>query len=363
MRAAICRDFGKPFEIGEIELAPPGPGEVRAEVRAAAICHSDVIAADGGWGGVLPAVYGHEAAGVVTEVGEGVEGLAPGDRVVLTLVRHCGTCPCCRRNLRGSCETPPDMGGRQLLRMPDGTPVTQGLRAAAFAEEVLVHRSQVVAIGDGIDFAPASLLACGVITGFGAVANTAALTPGSDVAVIGAGGVGLNSVQGAALTGARRVIAVDLAAEKLEAARSFGATDAVDGAAHDPVEEVLRLTGGRGVDFAFVTVGAPRAMEQSYRMLAKGGASVLVGMGAEGITSTFDPLTLSDSSQRILGSKMGHCDIQREIPRLADLYRAGKLKLDELISERFPFEEINTAMDRVRAGQGLRNVVMMGEAS
>lgn len=359
MRAAICREFGQPLEIREVSLAPPGSGEVRARVHAVAICHSDVTYADGGWGGTLPAVYGHEAAGVVTGVGEGVTDFAPGDRVVITLVRNCGACPCCARNMRGSCETRFPLDAQSPLSFPDGAPVVHGLKTAAFAEEVVIDQSQMVKIGDDIGFEVASLLACGVITGFGAVVNTAALPPGMDVVVIGTGGVGLNAVQGAALTGSRRVIAVDRSAEKLAAAEAFGASHLVDGAATDAVAAVRELTGGRGADFVFVTVGSTEAMGQSYRMLAPGGASVLVGMAHQDARSTFNPLALSDSSCRILGSKMGQSDIRADIPMLIGLYREGRLKLDELISHRYPLEEINSAMDNVRRGIGLRNVVVM----
>jgi len=366
MRAAICREFGQPLEIAEVELARPGPGEVRAALRAVAICHSDVTFADGGWGGDLPAVYGHEAAGVVTEVGDGVSDFAPGDHVVITLVRNCGTCPCCQRNMRGSCETKFALDAASPLSFPDGSPIEHGLRTAAFAEEVVVEQSQMVKIGPNIDgdigFDVASLLACGVITGYGAVVNTAEVPPGRDVVVIGTGGVGLNAVQGAALTGARRVIAVDLSAEKLAAAKAFGATDVIDGSVDNAVRQVRALTGGRGADFVFVTVGAVEAMKQSYPMLAPGGASVLVGMADVAARSTFNPLALSDGSRRILGSKMGQCDIRADIPHLIGLYREGKLKLDELITARLPFDEINTAMDNVRAGIGLRNVIIFGAA-
>ena len=360
MRAAICREFGQPLEIAEVELARPGPGEVRAELRAVAICHSDVSYADGDWGGDLPAVYGHEAAGVVTQVGAGVTDFAPGDRVVITLVRNCGTCPCCQRNMRGSCETKFPLDAASPLSFPDGSPVGHGLRTGAFAEEVVVEQSQMVKIGDDIGFDVASLLACGVITGYGAVINTAELAPGKDVVVIGTGGVGLNAVQGAALGGSKRVIAVDLSADKLAAAEAFGATHVVDGSATDAIKAVRELTGGRGADYVFVTVGAPRAMDQSYRMLAPGGASVLVGMAGSKATSTFNPLALSNSCRRILGSKMGQCDIRVEIPRLIGMYREGRLKLDELITARYPFDEINTAMDNVRNGVGLRNVIVFG---
>jgi Zn-dependent alcohol dehydrogenase len=361
MRAAICREFGQPLEITEVELAPPGPGEVRAEVRAVAICHSDLMFANGGWGGDLPAVYGHEAAGVVTEVGDGVSEFAPGDHVVITLVRNCGTCPCCERNMRGSCETTFALDGQSPLSFPDGGAIKHGLRTAAFAEEVVVEQSQMVKIDHDIGFDVASLLACGVITGYGAVVNTAALPPGKDVVVIGTGGVGLNAVQGAALTGSKRVIAVDLSVEKLDAAKVFGATDVIDGSQADAVKTVRALTGGRGADFVFVTVGAVPAMKQSYAMLAPGGASVLVGMADMNARSTFNPLALSDGSRRILGSKMGQSDIRADIPALIKLYREGKLKLDELITGRYRFDEINTAMDNVRNGVGLRNVVIFGD--
>jgi S-(hydroxymethyl)glutathione dehydrogenase / alcohol dehydrogenase len=361
MRAAICREFGQPLEIAEVDLASPGAGEVRAKLRAVAICHSDVLFANGGWGGGLPAVYGHEAAGVVTEVGEGVSDFAPGDHVVITLVRNCGSCPCCQRNMRGSCESSFPLDDPGPLTFPGGEPVKQGLRTAAFAEEVVVEQSQMVKIDDDIGFDVASLLACGVITGYGAVVNTAALPPGKDVVVIGTGGVGLNAVQGAALTGSKRVIAVDLSAEKLAAATAFGATDVIDGSGVDAVKAVRGLTGGRGADFVFVTVGAVPAMKQSYAMLAPGGASVLVGMADLDARSTFNPLALSDGSRRILGSKMGQSDIRKDIPALIGLYREGKLKLDELITGRYRFDEINTAMDNVRNGVGLRNVIVFGD--
>ncbi len=359
MRAAICREFGKPLEIAEVTLADPGPGEVRAEVRAVAICHSDVLYASGGWGGQLPAVYGHEAAGVVTKIGEGVTDFVPGDHVVVTLVRNCGTCPCCERNFRGSCESSFPLDDPGPLAFPDGGPVKQGLRTAAFAEEVTVHQSQMVAIPKDVPFDAASLLACGVITGWGAVINTAAPPPGRDLVVIGCGGVGLNAVQGAAQTNPKRLIAVDLSAEKLAAAEAFGATHTVDGSAQNPVQAVRDLTGGRGADYIFVTVGVVPAMKQSYAMMAPGGCSVLVGMADEAARSTFNPLALSDNSGMIVGSKMGHSDIRADIPKLVEMYRAGDLKLDELITARLPFDQINQAIENVENGIGLRNVIVM----
>ena len=358
MRAAICTGFGRPFEIADVTLARPGPGEVRCAVRAVAVCHSDVIFADGGWGGALPAVYGHEAAGEVLETGPEVGHLRPGDRVVITMVRHCGACPACARGLRGSCETAFPLDDASPIRGPDG-PVGHGLGTGAFAEEVVVHASQLVPMGPDLGFEQAALLACGVITGWGAVANSAAMPAGSDAVVVGTGGVGLNAVQAAAHRRARRVIAVDLAEDKLDAAEAFGATHRVNAGAEDPVERVRAITAGRGADFVFVTVGAASAFDQSYAMLAPGGASVLVGVAALGAVSRFDPVRLTSGSHRIIGSKLA-CDPARDIPELIRLHGAGRLALDPLITARYPFERINDAIDAARAGRGLRNVVTIG---
>lgn len=357
MKAAVARAFGAPLEIEELALAAPGPGEVRLRVRAVAICHSDLIFIAGGWGGALPAVYGHEAAGDVLETGAGVTGFAKGDRAVVTLIRSCGECACCAKGQRTYCTEPFPLNAASPLSDATGAPVAQGLKCGAFAEEVTVHASQLAKIEGEIGWAEASLLACGVITGYGAVTNTAAMEAGATAVVIGTGGVGLNAVQGAALNGASRVIVADVSAEKLEIARGFGATDCVK-AGPEAAAEVRRLTEG-GADYVFVTVGAEAAMASAYEMLAPGGAAVLVGMGALGARSTFDPLTLADAGQRILGSKMGKAAPARDIPALIGLYRAGRLKLSELVTGRFGFEEINAALDRTRAGTGVRNVVLM----
>ena len=224
MRAAVCCEFGKPLVIEDLELDPPQSGELRVKVAACAICHSDIHYMEGAWGGRLPAVYGHEAAGVVTGTGADVTHVKPGDHVIVTLIRSCGRCFFCEQGMLYLCETvfPVDRKGR--LHRKDGTPVLQAMHAGAFAEEVVVHQSQVVRVPESMPFESASLIACGVITGFGAVANTAQIPAGCSVVVIGTGGVGLNSVQGAAISGAHQVIAVDIVDEKLEAAKGFGAT-------------------------------------------------------------------------------------------------------------------------------------------
>ncbi len=225
IRAAVCHEFGAPLRIEEVDLRPPQGREIEIEIGAVAICHSDISLADGGWGGTLPAIFGHEAAGRVTALGAPSPTLAVGDSVIVTLIRSCGGCRSCAVGRPVLCEAPPEIAGP--LAAPDGSAIRQGLACGAFAERVVVDRSQVVPIPSEIPLEAACLLSCGVITGVGAVVNTAGVRPGQDVVVIGAGGVGLNAIQGARIAGARRIIAVDRLEEKLAVAREFGATEGV----------------------------------------------------------------------------------------------------------------------------------------
>jgi Zn-dependent alcohol dehydrogenase len=359
VKAAVCRKFGAPLEIEEVELASPLSGEVRVQIKACAICHSDVHFAEGAWGGELPAIYGHEAAGIVDAVGAAVNRVKVGDPVVVTLVRSCGRCPCCTQGHYGSCEaTFPRAEESPLRSTRDGSAISHGMATAAFAEFALVDASQVVAIPSDLPFDRAALLACGVITGLGAVVNTAKVPVGASVVIIGTGGVGLNSVQGAALSGARTIIAVDVSDDKLKAARNFGATHTLNPTKVDLRKRVKALTQRRGADFVFVTVGVKEAADQAYRLIARGGAVVLVGMPALGVKSEFDVLLLADNSQRILGSKMGRSNIQSDIPKLIELYKQGRLKLDELVSAHYPLEEINEAIASVNRGEALRNIIV-----
>ena len=358
MKAAVCREFGAPLTIEQVRLDPPQAGEVTVRIAACAICHSDITHWQGGWGGVLPAVYGHEAAGVVETVGPAVAGLAPGDHVVVTLIRSCGTCHYCLQGQPVLCAGSFRLDAEGPLHALDGAPVRQAMRTGAFAERVTVHVSQVVTIPKDVPFASASLLACGVITGLGAVFNTAQVPAGSDVVVVGTGGVGLNSVQGASLCGARSVIAIDLSDGKLAAARRFGATHTLNPAKDDLPAAVRQLTHGRGADFVFVTVGAKSAVEQSFALLGRGGTTVIVGMPPSGVMAAFEPVGLADAGQRVLGSKMGSARIAIDVPMLVDLYRQGRLKLDELVSGRYPLEEVNAAIAGVTKGEALRNVIV-----
>jgi S-(hydroxymethyl)glutathione dehydrogenase / alcohol dehydrogenase len=357
-RAAVCRKFGAPLTIEEVELAEPGQGEIRVKIAACAICHSDIFFWEGAWGGELPAVFGHEAAGIVEAVGPGVTRLKVGDPVVATLIRSCGFCPSCSGGAPVFCEEVFDLDRVSPLKDRDGHSIVHGMRIGAFAEHVVVHHSQVAAVPVEMKLDVASLIACGVLTGFGAVANTAEVGAGASVVVIGCGGVGLNSVQGARVVGATPIIAIDVADGKLEAARAFGATHTINAKTEDVSARVGEITKGRKADFVFVTVGVRGAAEQAISLTARNGAAVLVGMPPSGVSATFDPGWLAADGQRILGSKMGSARLPVDVPKLVELYTQGRLKLDELITERFPFERINDAIASSRAGAALRNVVV-----
>ncbi len=363
MKAAICTEFGKPLVVEEVGIDPPQAGEVMVKLAACAICHSDIHFMEGAWGGDLPTVYGHEAAGVVEETGPGVAGVETGDHVVVTLIRSCGRCFFCAQGDPHMCEAKFPLDAESRLHFAQGGPVNQGLRTGAFAEYALVDESQLVRIPREMPLDSASLLACGVITGLGAVVNTARVPAGSSVVVIGTGGVGLNSVQGAHLAGAHPIIAIDPADAKLEAARAFGASHAVNPEAANPpagdAKALVRaLTQGRGADYVFVTVGSAKAIEQGLRLLRRAGTLVVVGMPPSGVTARFEPLILADKGLRIVGSKMGSTRLRVDVPKLVRLYQEGRLKLDELITARYPLAEINEAIAAVKRGEALRNVIL-----
>jgi len=358
IRAAVCRTFGAPLRIEEVELADPGPGEVRVKIAACAICHSDIFYLDGAWGGDLPAVYGHEAAGLIESVGQGVTRLKVGDPVVATLIRSCGACPSCSEGAPVFCEEVFPLDRKSPLTDKAGTSIVHGMRTGAFADHVVVDASQVAVIPKTMPLDSAALIACGVLTGMGAVINTAAVKTGSSVVVIGCGGVGLNSVQGARLSGAAPIIAIDVAEAKLEAARAFGATHTINAKTEDVAARVAEFTHKRKADYVFVTVGVAGATEQAVSLMKRNGATVLVGMPPSGVTSTIDPGWLAADGQRILGSKMGSARLPVDVPKIVELYQEGRLKLDELITGRYPLERINEAVASSRSGAALRNVIV-----
>ena len=357
IKAAVCHAFGQPLSIEDVQLRAPEMGEVEVTLEAVAICHSDISYAEGAWGGSLPAVYGHEAAGQVTAVGAGVTGVTTGDSVVVTLIRACGECPSCGAGRPTGCDTPYD-GDQGPLKCADGGMLHQAMACGAFAEKVVVHHSQVVKTPAGMAMDAASLLACGVVTGVGAVINAANLRAGQDVVVIGAGGVGLNAIQGARIAGARRIVAVDMNEDKLEDAKTFGATDGVL-ATQDKPWRAAKAAMGRGADAVLVTVGAAQAYDQAPRYIAGGGKVIMVGMPASGAASTYEAANFAAAGQSMIGSKMGDVVIKRDIPWMIDMYQQGRLKLDELISNRWSLEQINEAIADTKKGTARRNVIML----
>lgn len=357
IKAAVCHEFGTPLVIEDVQLRAPELGEVEVDLTAVAICHSDISYASGAWGGSLPAVYGHEAAGHISAIGPGVSTVAVGDAVVVTLIRACGHCPSCGAGRPTGCETPYD-GDNGPLKTASGGKLHQAMACGAFAEKVVVDQSQIVRIPDDMALDAASLLSCGVITGIGAVVNAARLKAGQDVVVIGAGGVGLNAIQGAHIAGARRIVAVDMSEDKLETAMEFGATDGVL-ATEDKPWRAAKQAMGRGADVVIVTVGAIPAYDQAPRYLAGGGRVIMVGMPHDGASSTYEPVNFAAASQSMIGSKMGDAVISRDIPWMIDLYQQGRLKLDELISGRWPLDQINQAIEDTRSGTARRNVIIL----
>jgi len=338
MKAAICYAFGEPLVIEDVHIDPPQYGEVKVKICACAICHSAVAWIRGHWGGETPLVVGHEAAGVVTEVGSGVTQLQPGDDVVVYLRRSCGRCFFCSMGRPYNCEAKFPLDRASRLRNHRGTPLIQGFRTAAFAEYAIIDQSQGIKISSSVPLDRACLLACGVITGVGAVMNTVQVTMGSTVVVIGTGGVGLNTVQGAALAGAARIIAVDVLDNKLQAARLFGATHTINARREDAVAKALALTDGRGADYAFVVVGSSPAISQAIEMTRKGGITVIVGIPAsEQATFTLNAHHLTEG-RAVIGSLVGSARPSIDIPHLIDLYQQGRLKLDDLITRRYPLE-------------------------
>ena len=356
IKAAVAHEFGKPLKVEEVILRSPMNNEVEITLGAVAICHSDISYMEGAWGGYLPAVYGHEASGEVSGIGDNIKDLSIGDRVVVTLIRSCGDCINCKQGQPTLCLTEYD-GTNGPLKTLNGDKLMQAMACGAFAEKVVVDKSQVVKVSKTISYETAALMACGVITGIGAVVNAAKIKPGQDVVVIGAGGVGLNAIQGARLAGARRIVAVDLSEEKLKIAVEFGATDGVLATNSSPWKSVNEKLGG-GADAVFVSVGIPSVYDTAPLYLGPGGQVIMLGMTKSSDLSTYKPVNLAAVSQRMVGSKMGDTVIERDIPWIADLYQQNRLKLDELISKRWTLDQINEAIVDTKTGSAKRNLII-----
>jgi S-(hydroxymethyl)glutathione dehydrogenase/alcohol dehydrogenase len=368
IRAAVFRGPGEPVRVTEVELAPPGPGEVEVAVTAAGVCHSDLHIVRGEWPHPTPVVLGHEGSGIVAAVGPDVTAVSPGDHVVLSWVPACGRCRYCRLERPAQCQLAAEViapggvlsDGTSRLRA-GGEPAYHYLGVSSFAERVVVPESGAVRVREDAPLELAALIGCAVATGVGAVRNTAGVPAGATVAVIGCGGVGLSCVQGARLAGAARIVAVDVVADKLAVARRLGATDAVH-ADGRPVVAVLRALVPEGLDYVFDAIGKIDTTEQAIAALGLGGSAVIVGLPPAGSQARFDPLALAEADQRILGCNYGSIVPQRDIPQLVDLLMDGDLDLESMVSARRPLAEAADALADLASGRVLRQLLICGPA-
>lgn len=359
MRAAVQFEMPGQLEIVDVEIASPVDSEVLINVAASGLCHSDLHFLEGKYSTGLPVLLGHEAAGVVAAVGPNVTYVKAGDHVITCLSTFCGACPMCMRGRPVLCER---QGVERTADQPPrltykGETVNQFARLGAFAEQMLVHEHSLVKVRHDMPLQQAALVGCAVTTGVGAVINTARIKAGSTVAILGCGGVGLNAVQGAALAGASKVIAIDRIAWKLELAKQFGATDVVDASEEDAVEAVIALTGG-GVDYAFEAIGLKKTAEQAFAMLARGGTATVVGMIPEGQMLEIPGDVLMGDEKRLQGSNMGSNRFRLDIPKYVDLYLDGRLKLDELVSKTISLDEVNEGYAALSRGETARSVIV-----
>jgi len=363
MGAEVPYEKSRPLTIEDLDLDDPGRGEVMVKIGAAGLCHSDLSVIDGNRPRPTPMVLGHEAAGVVEKLGPGVDDLKVGDHVVMVFVPSCGHCPPCAEGRPALCEPGAAANGagtllsgeRRLHR--NGQDVHHHLGCSAFAEYATVSRRSLVKIDKELPLDEAALFGCAVLTGVGAVINTAKVSAGSSVAVIGLGGVGLSSLLGAIAVGARRVIAIDLSDDKLGLARQLGATDTFNASSPNAVDEIKAATGG-GVEFAFEMAGSVRAMDLAYRITRRGGTTVTAGLPPPNHTFALPQVNLVAEERTVKGSYIGTCVPTRDLPRYIELYRRGKLPVDRLMSGRMKLDEINLGFDRLYDGKAVRQVVV-----
>jgi S-(hydroxymethyl)glutathione dehydrogenase/alcohol dehydrogenase len=358
MKAAVFHKPGSPLTIEDVSLSKPGPREVLVRTAAVGMCHSDLHVVDGMLPYPGPLVLGHEASGIVEAVGSDVRTVKPGDHVVTCLSVYCGHCSHCLTGRMTLCASPETQRGRkeeQRLTYVQ-KPMMQFANLSAFAEQMLVHEHALVAIRRDMPLDRAALIGCAVTTGAGAAINTANVRPGDTVAVIGCGGIGLSAVNGAALAGAGRIIAIDMVDSKLELAKKFGATDVINPKNGDPVQQVMELLKG-GVQHAIECIGLKQTIEQSFAMLAVGGTATVVGVSKPGVKLELDPMAFLHE-RRIQGSKMGSNRFPVDIPMLVNFYMQGRLKLDEMISQRIKLEQINEGFEEMRRGEMARSVIV-----
>lgn len=353
----------QPLKIRELELDPPKRGEILVRIKAAGLCHSDLSVINGDRPRPTPMALGHEAAGIVEKVGEGVDDLQEGDHVVCVFVPSCGHCLPCQEGRPALCEKGAETNNQGTLLSGErrlhenGSDIHHHLGVSAFSEYVVVARNSVVKVDKDVPFERLALFGCAVMTGVGAVVNTAKVQMGSTVAIVGLGGVGLSALLGAVASGARKIVAIDLNQEKLEFAKQLGATDVFNAGDEHVVENVKAATDG-GVDYAFETAGAVPAMDTAYKITRRGGMTITTGLPHPSHKFSFTQVTLTAEERTMKGSYVGSCVPSRDIPRFIDMYKQGKLPIDKLLSGTIPLEQINEGFDRLSNGEVNRLVLL-----
>jgi S-(hydroxymethyl)glutathione dehydrogenase / alcohol dehydrogenase len=358
MKALVVNALGRGFDVEDVEIAPPKGREVRVEVQASGLCHTDLLFATHDIA-PIPSVLGHEVAGIVAEVGPDVTQVHVGDHVVGALAQACGGCPRCLSGRPFQCEHP-----EATLRRPNDAPrlsrgglaVFQGFGLGGFAEQALIHEQQLAVVPKAMPFAQAALLGCGVVTGAGAVLNTANVRPGDSVVIFGAGGVGLNAVSGARIAGASRIVVIDIQSQRLDAARRFGATDAIDSTHSKPVEAVRDLLSG-GADHVFDFVGLKLVAEEGLAMLGVGGGLYLVGVSKPDVDISLNIFGAIGGQKRVVGVNFGSTNAKRDIPMYAQLYLQGRMNLDDLVSKRIALHKVNDGYAALKDGSLNRVIV------
>jgi S-(hydroxymethyl)glutathione dehydrogenase/alcohol dehydrogenase len=360
MKAAIFHAANQPLTVEQVDVDDPQDHEVLVRTVASGVCHSDLHFAEGLWPHPTPAILGHEGAGIVEKVGNGVSYLKPGDHVISCVSVFCGSCDQCLSGHPNLCANPGASqrakGGKPRLSQ-NGKSLSSLGSLGTFAEKMLVHENALVKITNDIPLDRAALIGCGVTTGVGAVLNTAKIEPGSDVVVFGCGGVGISAIQGARIAGAGRIIAVDQFESKLAMARKFGATHTIDATQTDPVKEIKSMTGGRGADYSFEAVGVKKLAEQCFECIRPGGTATIIGMIPFGQKVELDGAAFL-SERKIQGTLMGSNRFRVDMPKYINFYLDGRLNLDDMVSRRGKLEDVNEAFRAMKAGEVARSVLM-----
>ncbi|MEE2753983.1 MAG: Zn-dependent alcohol dehydrogenase [Candidatus Latescibacterota bacterium] len=363
MKSVIIEGRNEKVRVDEVEVGEPAEDEVRIKMAASGVCHSDYSVIDGTIDRPYPIILGHEGAGVVDKVGDHVKTLKPSDHVVLSYIPQCGKCYYCTTGKPNLCETSSftgqgylPNGNRPITR--GGEPISMMTGLATMSEMTIVHETSAVPIDPNISLEKAALVGCGVMTGVGAAINTAEVQTGSSVAVFGSGGIGLNVIQGAVMSGANKIIAVDTNPLKLEFALRFGATHTVDASEEDPVERIREMTGGRGADYAFEAIGNGKVMLQAYECTRRAGTVTVIGIAKSDDNISIPASSLVRDEKRILGSFYGSTRQRVDLPRMFNLYQSGHLKLDELVTKTYKIDDAQEAFDDLIAGKNARGVLV-----